>query len=329
MPIPGELVFVIILALAFEFINGSQSSGNIVATMISSRAFSPRLALGMTALAEFSAPFIFGSLVARTFGGGIVDAQSITLRILIACLLGAISWNAVNWLLGIPSSSTHSLLGGLMGSTLAATGAHAIHFARLNLILLGLLATPVISFIAGFLVLRSVYFLARHSTPGINEFFRRSQAVTALSLAFSYGANDAQKTIGIITLGLVVSGALQEFAVPRWVILISISATAMGTLFGGWRSIRTIGGKFFKIRPVHGLTTQLTSAAVILGASLAGLPASTSQVVSSAIMGVGASERFGKVRWGVAGDILTAWVVTIPISALFGAGAYWLTARFP
>jgi inorganic phosphate transporter, PiT family len=319
-----QLIFVIILALIFEFINGSQSSGNIVATMISSRAFSPRIALGMTAMAEFIAPFLFGTMVAKTISGNIVDSHILTLNMLIACLIGAISWNLINWLFGIPSSSTHSLVGGLLGSAFVAAGLNAIKFSGLYKVLFALLASPIVGFLAGFTVLRVIYFLVRNASPNVNDFFKRGQVITALSLAFSYGANDAQKTMGVITLGLLISGVLKDFAVPIWVIFISIGTTAIGTLFGGWRSIRTLGGKFYKIRPAHSIAAQLTSAIVILTASFAGFPVSTTQVVSSAVIGVGASERFGKVRWGVAGDILTAWIVTIPASALLSAGIYWL-----
>ncbi len=324
MLMSSELILVIILALILEFINGGQSSGNIVATMISSRAFPPRMALGMTALAEFSAPFLFGTMVAKAIGGNIVFFHAITLKVLVACLISSILWNGVNWLFGIPNSSTHSLIGSLLGSVLIAAGKDMIQFAGLYKILLALFLSPFISFMAGFLILRIIYFLARNATPNINEFFRRSQAVTALSLAFSYGANDAQKTIGIITLGLVVSGVIKDFTIPTWVILISIGSTVLGTLFGGWKSIRTLGGKFYKIRPVHSFSTQLTSGLLVLTASLAGLPVSTSQVVSSAIIGVGASERINKVRWSVAGNILTSWLITIPISALLSASIYYL-----
>lgn len=325
---PSSLVLVIILALIFEFMNGMRDSSNIVATMISSRAFRPRVALGITAAAEFVAPFLFGTVVARTISGSIVDSRVVTLDILIACLIGAISWNLITWFLSIPGSSTHALVGGLLGSTLVAVGRDAIKLSGLYKVLIALFTSPVIGFIVGYLVLRAVYFFARHSSPNINDLFKRGQLITAISLAFSYGTNDAQKTIGIITLSLIIGGVLKEFAIPAWVVLLSISATAAGTLLSGWRLIRTLGSKFYKIRPVHSFATQLSSALVILSASFTGVPVSTSQIVSSAIIGVGSSERFGKVRWGMAGDILTAWLITIPASGLFSAGVYWLIARF-
>lgn len=321
---PSQLYIVIISALIFEFINGMRDSSNIVATMISSRAFSPRMALGMTAIAEFFGPFLFGITVAKTIGSDIVDSNLITLDVLLACLCGSIVWNLITWFFGIPSSSSHALIGGLIGATIVSVGWQTIKLEGLEKVLIALFTSPVIGFVIGFLVLRVIYFLSQNATPNINNFFRRGQFFTAIGLAFSHGTNDAQKTMGIITLSLIISGVQKEFTVPFWVILISAGTMALGTSVGGWRLIRTLGGKFYKIRPVHSIATQLTSAVVILGASFVGLPVSTTQVVSSAIIGVGASERFGKVRWGVADDILTAWVVTIPASALFSAGIYWV-----
>jgi PiT family inorganic phosphate transporter len=320
----SQLFLVIILSLVFEFINGMRDSSNIVATMISSRAFSPRTALGMTAVAEFFGPFLFGVTVAKTIGSDIVDSNLITLNVLIACVCGAIVWNLITWFFGIPSSSSHALIGGLVGAVMVSVGWKTIKFGGLEKVLIALFTSPVIGFVIGFIVLRFIYFLAQNATPNINNFFRRGQFFTAVALAFSHGTNDAQKTMGIITLSLIISGVQKEFNVPFWVILASAGTMALGTSVGGWRLIRTLGGKFYKIRPIHSFAAQLTSAVVILGASSVGLPVSTTQVVSSAIIGVGSSERLGKVRWGVADDILTAWVITIPASALFSAGIYWL-----
>ena len=328
MTISSGLVLVIGLALVFEFLNGMRDSSNIVATMISSRAFRPRTALGMTAIAEFVGPFLFGVTVAKTIGSDIVDSRYLTLDVLAACLCGAILWNLITWFFGIPSSSSHALIGGMMGAVMVSTGMNTIKLAGLNKVLIALFASPLIGFFVGFIILRVIYYLSWNSSPHINELFKRSQLVTAVGLAFSHGTNDAQKTMGIITLSLLVGGRLGEFSVPTWVIVISAATMALGTLLGGWRLIRTLGGKFYKIRPVHGFSTQLSSAFVILGASFVGLPVSTTQVVSSTIIGVGASEHFGKVRWSVVDDILTAWVITIPASALFSAGIYWLILNF-
>jgi len=324
----NQLIFVIVLALVFEFLNGVRDSSNIVATMIASRAFRPGTALGMTAIAEFLGPFLFGVVVAKTIASDIVDSQVLTLNVLVACLLGAIIWNLVTWFFGIPSSSSHALIGGLVGAVFISVGLGAIKVQGFYRVLIALFASPLIGFIVGFLVLRIIYFLARNTTPRINELFSRGQFFTAIGLAFSHGTNDAQKTMGVITLCLVIGGQLSDFSIPFWVILASATTMAIGTALGGWRLIRTLGGKFYKIRPVHSFATQMTSGVVILTASLIGLPVSTTQVVSSAIIGVGASERFGKVRWGVARDILTAWIVTIPASALFAAGFYWLVVNF-
>lgn len=320
----SSLIFVILLALAFEFLNGMRDASNIVATMISSRAFSPRMALGLTAVAEFLGPFLFGITVAKTIGSGIVSSGLLTLNVLTACLFGAILWNLVTWFLGIPSSSSHALIGGLVGAVVVSAGWEAVKLDGFYKVLAALFVAPLAGFMVGFAALRLIYFMAQHATPNINNFFRRSQFFTAVALAFSHGTNDAQKTMGIITLALVIGGVQSSFTVPFWAILLSAGVMALGTSLGGWRLIRTLGGKFYKIRPVHSFATQLASACVILIASAVGMPVSTTQVVSSAIIGVGSSERFGKVRWSVADDILTAWVITIPASALFAAGVYWV-----
>ncbi len=319
-----ELIIVIGLALLFGFLNGMRDSSNIVATMISSRAFSPRTALTITALAEFFGPFLFGVVVARTIGNDVVDASVLTLRVMIACLVGAITWNTIVWFFGLPGSSSHALIGGLVGAVGISAGLTAIKVPGLVKVLVALFLVPLLSFLLGFLIMRVILFLAQAATPRINEFFKGGQFITAVSMALSHGANDAQKTMGVITLSLVIGGGLSSFEVQTWVILASAFAIALGTGLGGWRLIRTLGSKFFKIRPVHSFSTQLTSALVIIMASLLGAPVSTSQVVSSAIIGVGSSERLGKVRWSVAGDILMAWIVTIPASALLAAGTYWI-----
>jgi len=320
----NELIIVIALALIFDFLNGMRDAANIVATMISSRAFGPRTALTIAAIAEFLGPFLFGVVVAKTIGAEIVQSDVLTLNTIAASLLGAIVWNLVTWFLGIPGSSSHALIGGLIGAVFASTGLNAIKLAGLNKVLIALFASPLIGFAVGFLLTRIIYFLVQGATPHINEFFKRSQLLTAIALALSHGTNDAQKTMGIISLSLVIGGVLPSFQVPPWVVAVSAASIALGTALAGWRLIRTLGGRFYKIRPLHSFSTQMTSGIVILSASFFGVPVSTSQVVSSAIIGVGASERFSKVRWSVAGDILTAWLITIPASALLAAGFYWL-----
>ena len=318
------LIILIGLALVFDFLNGVHDSSNIVATMISSRAIRPRVALAMTAVAEFAGPFIFGVAVANTIGDEIVMSESINMEVLIAALIGAISWNILTWVLGIPSSSSHALIGGILGAVLVGAGYPAIKVAGVMKVVLALFLSPIIGFVTGLIIAYIIYFLSWKASPQINGFFKKMQIITSLGLALSHGTNDAQKTMGVITLGLVIGGIIPTFNVPQWVIVISASAIALGTSVGGWRLIRTLGTKFYKIRPVHGFASQAASAAVILSASLIGGPVSTTQVVSSAIMGVGSAERLSKVRWGVAGDILFAWLFTIPATAGLSAFIYWL-----
>jgi PiT family inorganic phosphate transporter len=281
----------------------------------------------MTALANFVGPFIFGVAVANTIGHEIVAAESINTLVLLAALASAILWNLLTWYLGFPSSSSHALIGGFIGSVVMAAGWQAIKLGGLEKILIALFASPLVGYLIGYLLLKLIVLLSWNATPRINLLFKRAQVLTALALALSHGTNDAQKTMGIITLSLVTGGLLTEFAVPVWVIILCAGMIAAGTALGGWKLIRTLGGKFYKIRPLDGFTSQLASAAVILGASLVGGPVSTTQVVSSSIMGVGAAERLNKVRWGVAKDIAVAWLLTIPATALVGAGAYWLAAQ--
>ncbi len=322
------LIAVIILALGFDFLNGIHDSSNVVATMISSRAFSPRVALGSTALANFVGPFLFGVAVANTIGHEVVDPNTITIEIVLAALISAILWNLLTWFLGFPSSSSHALIGGIVGAVAMGAGWKEIQLHGLYHVLVPLFTSPLIGFLVGFLLLKLIVGLSWTATPRINEVFKRSQIVTGLALALSHGTNDSQKTMGIITMALMTAGVLDKFVVPVWVILSCAAMIALGTAVGGWCLIRTLGGKIFKIRPVDGFASQLASAGVIIAASLVGGPVSTTQVVSSSILGVGTSERANKVRWGVAQEIVTAWVLTIPASALVAAAVYWLLHLF-
>jgi PiT family inorganic phosphate transporter len=323
----NELILVIALALLYDFLNGMRDSSNIVATMISSRAFAPQTALLITAIAEFFGPFLFGIVVAKTIGDQVVQSGVLTLEAITACLIGAILWNMITWFFGLPGSSSHALIGGMIGAVIAEAGINAIKILGLYKVLIALVASPLIGFVFGFIITRLIYFLVQNATPRVNDFFKNAQFITALALASSHGANDSQKTMGIIALSLVIGGAMPVFQVPLWVVAMSAAGIAIGASFGGWRMIRTLGGKFYKIRPLHSFSTQLTSAVVMLSASLFGVPVSISQVVSSAIIGVGASERISKVRWSVAGDIVTSWVITIPASGLMAAGVYWLITK--
>ena len=322
------LISVIALGLGFSFMNGVNDSCTVVATMISSRAFSPPIALGATALANFVAPFIFGLAVAETIGNDVVASSSINMTVIMASLAGAILWDLLTWYLGLPSSSSHALVGGIIGAVIIGGGLKALKVPGLIKILVTLFTSPVLGFIIGFILLRMTLALSWNATPKINELFKHSQIVTGVALALSHGANDAEKTMGIITLGLVIGGYLQVFAVPFWVIICCAGAIALGTAVGGWRLIKTLGGKIFRIRPIDGFTSQLASAIIIIGASLIGGPVSTTQVVSTSIMGTGTAERANKVRWGVAQEIAMAWLLTIPATALVAAGMYVILIRF-
>ena len=277
------------------------------------------MTLIVAAIAHFVGPFLFGVAVAKTIGHDVVDAEMITLTVIYAALLSAIVWNLVTWFFGIPSSSSHALIGGIIGAVGIHAGLSIIHLEGLAKILFALFTSPIMGLIAGYLLAKLVFFLASGATPAINGFFKRSQIFTAIALSLSHGANDAQKTMGIITLALVTAKQIDAFEVPTWVIAIAAGAIALGTATGGWRLIKTLGGKFYKIRPVHGFTSQIASASVIFGAALLGGPVSTTQVVSSVIMGVGSAERVSKVRWNVAGEIVTAWFLTIPTTAVLAA----------
>src|SRR4030043_975202 len=322
------IIVIIILALIFDFLNGIHDSSNIVATMIASRAFSPRTALGMTAVANFLGPFIFGVAVAETIGNEVVVAEAISLLVIFAALSSAIVWNLLTWYLGFPSSSSHALVGGLVGAVVVGAGWDAILLPGLLKVLLTLLASPLIGFLFGYLFLKILVLISWNASPKVNTVFKRSQIFTSISLALSHGTNDAQKTMGIITLTLVTGGVLETFVVPEWVIFACASMIALGTAVGGWRLIRTIGGKFFRIKPIDGFASQLSSSVVILGASLIGGQVCTTSGVRSWFFGRGAAERKNKVRWSVGKDIAIAWLLTIPASALVAAGLYWILSRF-
>ena len=321
---PFLLIIIIAIALVFDFLNGFHDSSNIVATVISSRAMSPRNALAMTAAAEFAGPFLFGVAVATTIGSEVVDPSAITSAVIIAALGSAILWNLFTWYFGWPSSTSHALIGGLVGAVAVAAGLETIRLAGLEKVLIALFISPILGLVFGYLMLKLIYFLARGATPRINTLFKRLQLVTSLALALSHGTNDAQKTMGIIAMAMVTTGYVTQFHVPWWVVALSAGAIALGTATGGWRLIETLGAKFYKIRPVHAFGSQLTSAGIIMGAALLGGPVSTTQVVSSAIMGVGSADRVSKVRWNVAREIALAWLLTIPVSALMAAGLYLL-----
>ena len=324
MNLPTVGIAIIGVALFFDFINGFHDSSNVVATMLSSRAMSARKALALSAAAHFCGPFLFGVAVATTIGHEVIDPQAITIAVIFAALLAAIIWNIITWVLGIPSSSSHALVGGLIGAVSVDFGFAVIQMRGLLKVIIALFISPILGLVVGYLLMKLVLFLARGASPRINSLFKRAQVIASLVLALSHGTNDAQKTMGIIAMMLVTLGYLPEFSVPWWVVALCAAAMSLGTASGGWRIIRTLGTKFYKIRPVHGFTAQVTSAFIILGAAFLGGPVSTTQVVSSAILGVGSAKRISRVRWNVAGNIITTWLLTIPASALLAALLYLL-----
>ena len=317
-----EAVLLVLIALTFDFFNGLHDSSNVVATVISTRALSPRRALWMAAIANGIGPLVFGVAVATTIGHEVVAERAVTIPVVYAALLAAISWNVFTLKVGIPSSTSHALIGGIMGAVWAGYGFGAVELAGLSKVLAALFFSPILGMLAGYWIIKLCFFLARGATPHVNAWFQRGQIVTAATLAMSHGSNDAQKTMGIITLGLVATGSLSHFYVPTWVILASAGAIALGTLLGGWSLIRTLGARFYRVRPIHGFSAQTASSAVILGAALLGGPVSTTHVVSSAIVGAGSAERVQKVRWGVVNNIVVSWLLTIPASGAVGALIY-------
>ncbi len=321
------LVIFVAIALIFDFLNGFHDSANVVATAIASRAMSPRWALRMTAAANLAGPFLFGVAVAKTIGNEVVSGDAVTIPVAMSALVSAIIWNLITWLLGIPSSSSHALIGGFIGAAVAGYGLGAVHLPGLYKVVLGLFISPVIGLVFGWLMARQMLSVGRMMSPTVNTFFRRAQWVTALSLGLSHGTNDAQKTMGIISMGLVAFGVLPNFSVPVWVIAASATSIGLGTALGGWRLIRTMGSGFYRIRPIHAFSSQVASTAVILGSALLGAPVSTTQVISSTIVGAGAAQRVPMVRWSTASQILVAWILTIPSTAVLGALTLWLLRR--
>ena len=324
------LIVVIVLAVAFDYINGFHDTANAIATSVSTRALRPAHAILMSATANFVGA-LTGTAVAKTIASGIAttptgdDGQIVVA----AALIGAIFWNLLTWRLGIPSSSSHAIIGGLIGAVIAALGPGAlIPQGIYEKVLFPLVASPVLGVLIGFSLMVVLLNLFKRSHPRvINDLFRRLQLISAAYMAFSHGSNDAQKTMGIITLALVAGGVLAEPTVPLWVILLAATAISLGTAAGGWRIIRTMGQRVVKLDPVHGFAAETTAATIIIGASHFGMPVSTTHVISSAIMGVGASDRFSAVRWGVAGNIIVAWILTIPASGLVAWIAWEVLSR--
>jgi PiT family inorganic phosphate transporter len=325
------LVIVIVTALVFDFTNGFHDTANVVATSISTRAVPPRIAVLFASVLNFVGAFI--SLeVAATVATGIVNADVITPTIVFAGLIGAISWNLITWYFGLPSSSSHALIGGVVGATLVAAGADAVNGDGLvSKVFIPALIAPVLAFAVAGLAILIAYRVVGRLRPGpVSRGYRLGQLVSGGMLALAHGTNDAQKTMGIITLALIAHGniAANDFHVPTWVVVTSATAIALGTYSGGWRIIRTMGTRIIKMDPAQGFSAQTSGATVILAASHFGYPLSTTQVISGGVMGAGAAKRLSAVRWGVAGNIVAAWILTIPAAGAIGAIAYGLTRIF-
>lgn len=331
----------IVIVLLFDYTNGFHDAANIVATVIASRAMTPVQAVVLVGTFEFLGPLLGGTAVANTIGSFVAldgVAPTLSLTILLSGLIGAIAWNLATWYFGIPSSSSHALVGGLAGAVVVSVGSSHVawgfsqlaegHLTGIVKVLAALLLSPLIGFWFGYLIHRLLTALLMAANPAANARLRGLQFFTAAGLAFSHGANDAQKSMGILTLVLMLGGFIPSFEVPFWVILACASAITLGILSGGWRIVRTLGFAIYRVRPIHALGSQLTSAGVILAASLAGAPVSTTHVVATSIMGIGASERPRAVRWAKAKDIATTWVITIPGAALFAIQAFALVNLF-
>ena len=310
------LAMLVAAAVIYDFVNGFQDSANIVATMIASNAMSARGALVLAAAGSFLGPFVFGVAVARTVGSEVVSPQAVTIAVALAALLAATLWNLTAWYFAVPVSSSHALLGGLVGAGWHAAGASAVSAAGVAKIALSLVVSPIAGFVAALAVMHLAYRALRHATPRANVFLSHAQVGSAAAMALANGANDAQKTVGIIAMGLLLLGFTATFTVPWWSIALSASTLALGMAAGGGRVARTLGTRFYRVRPIHGFASQTASAAVTLAASLAGGPVSSTQVMSLAIVGAGAAERRSKVRWALLGEIAVAWLLTFPAAAL-------------
>jgi len=318
------LVIVVVVALGFDFTNGFHDTANAVATSVSTRALSPRMAVAIAAVANLAGAFVT-TAVAKTVGKGIIDTGLADEKTVLAALIGAIVWNLITWWLGLPSSSSHALIGGLVGAAIAQSGLEGVEWHGLvHSVAIPALVAPVIAFGGAFLLLVLIYWIFVWMNPGFaNRTFRLGQLASGTFVAFTHGANDAQKTMGVIALALFEAGHLSHFYIPTWVIVAAGLAIAAGTYVGGWRIMRTLGQRVIDIEPASGFAAQLTGGATIYLATRAGYPLSTTHVISGSVLGAGATRRFSAVRWGIAGNMLVAWALTIPAAALVAAALYW------
>jgi inorganic phosphate transporter, PiT family len=323
------LVFIILVALTFDFLNGFHDAANSIATVVSTRVLSPQKAVAWAAFFNFVAAFVLGTHVAKTIGKGMIDLDVVTQDVVLAGLVGAIAWNLITWYYGIPVSSSHALIGGYAGAAVAKAGFGAILFSGWTKTLAFIVLAPMIGMTLAVVLTIALSWAFRRWRPSpLDRLFRRLQLVSAALYSLGHGGNDAQKTMGIITGLLVASGRLSVFSVPLWVILLSHAAIALGTLFGGWRIVKTMGTKITKLQPFGGFCAETAGALTLVGATLGGIPVSTTHTITGAIIGVGATRRGSAVKWGVAGRIVWAWVLTIPIAAAISAACYFLLGLF-
>jgi len=321
----GTLVFLVALALAFDFMNGLHDAANSIATVVSTGVLKPQHAVAFAAFFNFLALFVFQLKVASTVGKGIVDPAIVDHYVIFGALVGAIAWNGITWWAGLPSSSSHALIGGLIGAVVAKAGVGPLIGSGIGKTVLFIFVSPALGFLLGSLLLVLVSWAARRTPPArIDRWFRRMQLVSASLYSLGHGGNDAQKTIGIIWLLLIASGASgASDPVPIWVIVACYVSIAMGTLFGGWRIVKTMGQRITKLKPVGGFCAETGGAITLFVATGLGIPVSTTHTITGAIVGVGATRKVSAVRWGVAGGIVWAWIFTIPASAFIAAVAWW------
>jgi PiT family inorganic phosphate transporter len=321
------VVGLIIVALLFDYINGFHDAANSIATVVSTRVLSPGKAVIWAAAFNFLAAFLFGTAVAQTVGAGMVDLRVVTFTVIFAGLTGAIIWDLFTWYYGLPTSSSHALFGGYAGAAVAKAGFNAVILSGWTRTLIFIVVAPLIGMSVGFLLMAASHWVFRRSTPGrVDRYFRKMQLFSAAAFSLMHGANDAQKTMGIISGALVTGGYLElqngTLPIPYWVILLAYTAIGLGTLSGGWRIIQTMGQKITKLQPIGGFAAETGAALAIYSATLLGVGISTTHTITGAIVGVGSTRRLSAVRWGVAGQIVWAWVLTIPASALIGAIVY-------
>ncbi len=321
-------VTIVLVALTFDFLNGFHDAANSIATVVSTRVLTPRLAVIWAAFFNFVAAFTFGTAVAKTMGRGMITLEAVNLYVILAGLIGAIFWDIFTWYYGLPVSSSHALIGGYAGAAIAKAGWSVIIPGGWTKTLLFIILSPTIGFTLGAGLMIAIYWIFQHATPlRLDRYFRRLQLISAAAYSFAHGTNDAQKTMGIIAGTLFSAGLLKSFYIPFWVVLMAHAAIGLGTLAGGWRIVKTMGMKITKLKPFGGFCAEASAAVSIMGAAIAGIPVSTTHTIAGGIMGIGSVQRLSAVRWGLAGRIVWAWVLTIPAAGVVAA-LFFLVIRY-